>query len=198
MEQCNCGLSLEKSHLKKDGSIIYKSTCRTCRGRKVDKVKQAKYRKSWYSLNKKSENLKSRVWRANNKEVVKMLNIKNKKQRNLYCKNRLKNHINFKLTKYLRTRLYNAIKSNQKVGSAVSDLGCSIGELKKHLESQFESWMNWDNWGPYDPNKDTWHLDHKEALANFDLTNIEELKKVCSYTNLRPYKAIDNILKGSN
>ena len=25
-------------------------------------------------------------------------------------------------------------------------------DLKNHLESQFEDWMNWNNWGIYSPN----------------------------------------------
>ena len=45
--------------------------------------------------------------------------------------------LNNRLRGALRNRLNRAIKGNYKAGSAVSDLGCSIEELKKHLESQF-------------------------------------------------------------
>ena len=47
----------------------------------------------------------------------------------------------------LRGRLSSAIKNNQKAGSAVSDLGCTIDELKSQLESQFTEGMSWDNHG---------------------------------------------------
>ena len=37
----------------------------------------------------------------------------------------------------LRLRVNHAIHNNQKGGSAVRDLGCSMVELKEHLEKQF-------------------------------------------------------------
>ena len=123
-------------------------------------------------------------------------------KKDLFLKEKLGNNykeevrLKEKIKGNLRNRLNQAIKNNQKIGSAVSDLGCSIEELKAHLESQFESWMSWDNWGPYDVNRDTWQIDHIEALANFDLTNKEEFKIVCHYSNLRPLKTIENLRKG--
>ena len=90
----------------------------------------------------------------------------------------------------LRSRLNSAIKRDQKSGSAVKDLGCTIEELKLYLESQFEDNMSWDNHGE-------WHIDHIKPLASFDLTNEEELKKACNYTNLQPLWAKDNLKKGA-
>lgn len=40
-------------------------------------------------------------------------------------------------------------------------------------------------------------IDHHLALANFDLTSPEELKKACHYTNLKPMWAKDNIKKSN-
>jgi hypothetical protein len=60
---------------------------------------------------------------------------------------RIKTDLGFKLQKRLRTRLWHALKSNQKSGSAVRDLGCSIAELKLYLESKFKPGMSWDNYG---------------------------------------------------
>lgn len=45
--------------------------------------------------------------------------------------------IQFRIRKALRARVYIAIYGNQKAGSAVRDLGCSIEELKQYLEQQF-------------------------------------------------------------
>lgn len=99
--------------------------------------------------------------------------------------------ISFKLKANLRTRLGQAIRNNQKSGSAIDDLGCSIEELKKHLELQFKEGMNWDNW-----TRDGWHIDHIKSLASFDLTDEEQFKQAVHYTNLQPMWAKDNLKKG--
>lgn len=136
----------------------------------------------WYKLNKSKKLATNSRWKKDNKDYV------NSWYRE-YKSNREKEDINFKIKNNLRTRLWHAIKNNQKVGSAIEDLGCSIEELKKHLESQFQEGMNWGNYGE-------WHIDHIEALANFDLTNYSELRKACNYSNLQPLWAEDNLKKG--
>ena len=67
-------------------------------------------------------------------------------------------------------------------------LGCSFIDFRIYLESKFESWMNWQNYGnPKDgliePNK-TWDIDHNIPLSS--ATNEEELLKLNHYTNLQP------------
>lgn len=100
--------------------------------------------------------------------------------------------INFKMTCVLRARLNQAIKNNNKSGSALSDLGCSIEEFKQYLESLFEPGMTWDNWS-----RTGWHIDHIKPLSAFDLTNPNQIKDACNYTNLQPMWAVDNISKGA-
>ena len=117
---------------------------------------------------------------------------KNKEKRKSYHRNKYSNDINFQLSDVLRSRLRKALKNNAKSGSAVRDLGCSISELKKYLESQFQEGMSWDNYG-----RDGWHIDHIEPLAAFDLEDKEELKKACHYTNLQPLWAEDNLKKSN-
>lgn len=96
------------------------------------------------------------------------------------------NEINAKISRNLRSRLSIALKTNQKTGSAVRDLGCSVDELKKHLESQFYESdegvpMSWNNYG-----RGGWELDHIKPLSLFDLSNPEQLKLACHYSNLAP------------
>jgi hypothetical protein len=81
-----------------------------------------------------------------------------------------------------------ALRTGQKSGSAIRDLGCTVEELKKHLETHFQPGMTWDNYGE-------WHVDHKIPLSSFDLSNPVEFKKSCHYTNLQPLWALDNIRK---
>lgn len=144
-----------------------------------NKDKYSAYQKEWYQKNKDKFIEYKRKWREANKDR------ENQKKRDRY-----NNDINFKLVNILRARLNSAIRNTQKTGSAVNDLGCSIEELKKHLESKFEPWMSWDNHGE-------WHIDHIIPLASFDLSNPDELKKACHYTNLQPLKASDNMSKNS-
>ena len=54
-----------------------------------------------------------------------------------------------------------------KEGSILMHLPFSIKDLKVHLETKFEPWMNWNNWGVYspavwkddDPSTWTWNID---------------------------------------
>ena len=108
-----------------------------------------------------------------------------------YKRNRIKTDINFRLAHNLRNRLRHAIKNNQKVGSAVRDLGCSVQELKEHLENQFTEGMSWDNYGLYG-----WHIDHITPLASFNLEDREQFLQAANYTNLQPLWAEDNLRKG--
>jgi len=100
--------------------------------------------------------------------------------------------LEFKIANNLRTRLNAAIRNKAKVGSAVSDLGCSIEELIIHLEKLFLPGMTWGNKG-----KDGWHIDHIIPLARFDLTDKKQFLQACHYTNLQPMWAKDNAKKGT-
>jgi hypothetical protein len=83
----------------------------------------------------------------------------------------------------------------------------SIAEFEEYLESKFDWWMNWDNWGVYDPktwNDDdpttwTWQIDHETPRSEFKYTDMEDqaFKDCWAMTNLRPYPAKQNILEGS-
>ncbi len=109
-------------------------------------------------------------------------------------KERLKSNLNTRLSSALRSRLNHALRraKTNKAGSAVKDLGCTIDEFKLYIESQFVEGMNWENYGLYG-----WHIDHKNPLSYFDLSNLDEFKKACHYTNLQPLWATDNLKKGN-
>ena len=126
------------------------------------------------------------------KKYMKTWNKDNFDKRKLHHKNRLKSDIQYKLGCCLRRRLGCALKGNQKVGSAVRDLGCSIVEFKKYIESQFQTGMSWDNYGYRG-----WHLDHKIPLAKFDLTDRQQFLIANHYTNLQPMLGTDNMKKSA-
>jgi hypothetical protein len=104
--------------------------------------------------------------------------------------------INSKIARNLRTRFWIALNGKSKMVSAVQDLGVDIELFKKILESKFydradRTKMTWDNYG-------LWEIDHIKPLSSFDLTNLEEQKKACHYTNLQPLWKEDNRKKSNN
>jgi len=64
-------------------------------------------------------------------------------------------------------------------------LGCSYEEFKEYLESKFEPWMTWDNYGLYNgtPNYG-WDMDH--IIPSSSATTEEGLLKLNHFSNLQP------------
>jgi hypothetical protein len=95
-----------------------------------------------------------------------------------------------RLANLLRTRLRSALKGTVKSARTMELLGCPIEHLVKHLESKFLPGMSWQNHGE-------WHVDHIRPLASFNLTDPEQQRQACHWTNLQPLWAADNIIKGA-
>lgn len=165
--------------------------------REENKEKLRVRRKELYLLNisKKRENRR----RAYNKNIEKNRAY----NRSLYQKNResMRNRYSlWRRKKYsedvsfrLRIILRNRIRSITKGGSLQKSselFGCSVEFLKKYIESQFKSDMNWNNYG-----RVGWHIDHIIPCAMFDLSNSEQQKACFHYTNLQPLWAVDNLRK---
>ena len=180
-----------KDKIKIKGKIYCKSNKDKIKAwRKANKDKIKDRNKVNYEINKDKIKIKQKAYYQYNKDKRKAYNEANRDKINSNKKNRLKTDIQYKLSHNLRLRLHSAIKNNQKIGSAVKDLGCTIDELKTYLESKFQSEMTWDNW-----TIDGWHIDHIKPLASFNLTNKQQFLEACHYTNLQPLWAKDNRLK---
>lgn len=161
--------------------IKYKDKLRPiCKSCYIDNQKI--YQKNNPEINKKAK----KRWLKNNP-------IHYRQYSRSYSKIKYDTDINFKIAHLLRCRLKSAIKHNFKTGSAVKDLGCTIGEFKLYFESLFQSGMTWDN-----HSLSGWHVDHIRPLASFDLTDKDQLLQACHYTNLQPLWALDNIKKSSS
>lgn len=203
-----------KSHKAKDG---YRGSCKECVSKTCKlyydnnaewvNEKNSKYRnlnprpytykpydKNYYENNKENIKLNQERYKQKNIEIIKEKRRQYKqlnKEKIRAAKNkRLKTDINFKLRKSIRNRLQLALKHNYTKGLAFSNLGCSLSDLKLHIEKQFKLGMTWDNW-----RFNGWHLDHIKPLCSFDLTNPEQLKIATHYTNLQPLWAKENLSK---
>lgn len=153
----------------------------------------AKNRKHYHSTIEKQK-IRSKKYYDSHKLERYQARLKRRELRNFTERKRykrIKNDLQYKISKNLRTRLYLAIRQNWKTGSAVKDLGCTIPELKIHLEKNFKEGMSWENIG-------VWHIDHKIPLASFDLTKRSQLLKAVHFSNLQPLWWRDNLLKSNS
>ncbi len=71
-------------------------------------------------------------------------------------------------------------------------LGCPLETFANHLEKQFTSNMNWENYGQY------WHIDHIVPCAAFDLFDLNAQYKCFSYKNCRPLEKTINLSKSDS
>ncbi len=96
--------------------------------------------------------------------------------------------VDFKLRESLSSRVRAAMKNNAKTGLTLDLLGCTIPELKFHLEKLFTEGMTWENYG-------IWHIDHIIPCSIYDLSDPIEQKQCFHFTNLQPLWAVDNLKK---
>lgn len=202
----SCGVKKHITEFPIKSGVKRRGQCKSCINkykrnyRKINRNKMLKMEKLYRENNKE---LLSKIKKKYNDKTIKERSVygkkyhkKNKNKKTQYAKNKRLESINTRLAGNLRSRLRFAIKNDQKVGSAVSDLGCSISELKLHLEKQFYSHpktnekMSWENYGE-------WHIDHIKPLSSFELTDRKQFLEACHYTNLQPLWAEDNLSKGA-
>lgn len=181
----------------------------------VIKLKQSEY----YNINKESLNEKHKKYYDKNKDSIKkyienyrLLNSKEIKNANSeYRKNnkdkikesykksknkRLKNEPLFKLRESISNSIRSSFKRTKHIKNSRTQeiLGCSFEEFKIYLESLWEPWMNWNNYGNpkdgiYELNK-TWDIDHiipsSKGITELDIIKLNHytnLQPLCSYYN---------------
>lgn len=161
----------------------YEHTCPVCKT-KYQSRKNSKYCSGtcrnvvWRNENREKYRLKQQNWVEQNIE-------RHRINQSTYQQTRCKTDILYKLKRRIRARL-GRISFNNNIRT-VEWLGCSIAELKVHLEKQFQEGMSWANYGK-------WHIDHIIPLASAN--SEEEVLKLSHYTNLQPLWAKDNLSKG--
>jgi len=100
----------------------------------------------------------------------------------------------FKVRVLLSKRLALLLKRKGEKKSVATMLlvGCSLEQLKLHLESKFLSGMSWKNHTVHG-----WHVDHIKPCSSFDLTDLEQQKICFHWSNLQPLWWQDNLRKGA-
>jgi hypothetical protein len=129
--------------------------------------------------------IKSRLKRQQNPEYFKGI-LKAYRERN-------RTNVSYQLLRILRNRFRNALRGKLKAEKTSELIGCSIENLRIHLESQFESGMSWDNHGNGDGE---WNVDHVVPCALFDMSSPDHQRRCFHFSNLQPMWHIENIKKG--
>lgn len=141
--------------------------------------------RNWREKNLEKELIRGRVYKKQNRQRLRI------KQKEWLCRSGEK-QLQCRLAINLRTRINIALKSATKSAPLASLLGCTVPELKLHLEKQFAPGMTWDN-----HSRTGWHMDHIKPCASFDLKDPAQQHVCFHFSNLQPLWAIKNLQKGS-
>ncbi len=142
-----------------------------------DKIKQGW--KNYYENNKERLLQNNKEWFKNNRAKI---NANKKKRR--------ENDEMYRLSENLRNLIKSSFKrkTHDKESQTEQILGCTFEEFKVYIESKFELWMNWNNYGDpkdgiFEFNK-TWDIDHIIPLNT--AKTVEDIIRLNHYSNLQP------------
>jgi len=152
------------------------------KNKEIEKEKRKNYR----IKNKDSRKNYQQEYRKKNKESIREKRIQ-------YTKNRYNTDILFKLSTIIRNSIKQSLKIKKyiKNGQTNEIIGCSYQKLKEYLESLFEPWMNWNNYGLYNGELNYgWDIDHIIPLSSAKsesellmLNHFSNLQPLCSHIN---------------
>jgi len=117
---------------------------------------------------------------------------------NKWHKEKYKSDPVWRLRKLVSSRVWEGLKKQNatKRNPTWTVLPYSPQQLKEHLESLFEPWMSWDNYG----NKlGNWSIDHivPHSSFKFDSMDHPDFQKCWALENLRPLDHWENMKKGN-
>ena len=210
----NCYRKKDKEYKKKKYSdpkyrekAITKSKNYSLKNKESISIKNKEKHKKYYAKNKEKILASTKKYYQENKEWYKeyrqqyeKTHPRKNRKRNRSLIDKIRSSISRSISKKIKKM------GETKIDSIIKYLDFNFNELKLHIESQFESWMNWDNFGKYDPktwnDNDSstwkWQIDHIIPHSEFKYASMEEnsFKECWKLNNLRPYSAKQNVLDG--
>lgn len=194
-----------KNSKSKDG---YEGKCKECNktlskiSAQKNKEKVKENHKNWVFKNKDKENNRIKEWQlknkekvkenyknwiSKNKEKIKEYRLLNKENRQIKDKYRKSIDSVYRISCNVRGLTNKAFKRNgfTKNSRTREILGCTFDFLKEYIESKFESWMNWENYGKYNGELNHgWDIDHIIPISSAKTE--DDVIKLSHYNNLQP------------
>lgn len=183
---CNIKKELDQFHhfTRPSGKVYYLKRCKICeshRLREKYKTDNNRKRRQREYANKNRDKIKKYQEEYHKRPEV-------SERRNAKRRQRRKKDENYRLYCNISSRITKKLQRN-KSKRTVHLLGCNIDFFKQWIEWQFNSNMNWDNYGKY------WQIDHVKPCNSFEFTNKKHQEECFNWKNCRPMKSYDNITK---
>lgn len=188
-----------KRAASKDG---FQYRCRSCdtivcnRWRLENPARVKEYSKEWYLENADFARAKTQAWRDNNprkaSEQKKKWCLENREQSLLHRRNsfhrRYKKDPQFTAICAARSRIHGALFGARKSASTDELVG-GIENYVRHIESKFTPEMTWKNFGG------VWEIHHIKPIHTFDMTDPEQQKLACHFSNVEPLTIAEHNLR---
>lgn len=210
--KCNIEKPLDNYHKDKSKKDGYKNYCKLCQKSYSDMFYEKNRDKIIeYSLNYEKNNLdkishkkkiRMKLWGEKNKERRKNYN----REYNIINRDKIKKHKNdnkdsfnrkrrenrnsnilIRVKNNIRTSIYLSIRRGgyTKRTNTYKILGIDYNGFLRYIESKFENWMNWDNYGKYNgEHNHGWDFDHIIPVSS--ASTEEDLISLNHYTNFQP------------
>lgn len=167
-----------------------------------NKEKIAVWKNTYRERNKDKINEYLRQYRENNEDKFKQYSENSKEKRKQYYndtkesrrehrakyfRERKDNDPLFKLSCNIRTMISNALshRGYVKESNTSNIIGIEFESFKSYIESYFEDWMTWNNYGMYNGELNYgWDIDHIIPLSSAKTE--EDILRLNYYTNLQP------------
>ena len=179
---------------KKEKSLDgHRNQCKKCLYVKRNERFQLLSDEEKEQIRKRKNELKRKYWKNNIEDPE--FKLRQKKRRRENHLKRMEEPL-YKLKVSFSRRLNKLLKRVECDRSTnkpyyLDKLGCSFEEFKIYLESKFEDWMTWENYGKYNGELNYgWDIDHiiplSKAITENDIYNLSHymnLQPLCSRVN---------------
>ena len=181
---CSCNYTKPKSDFR-----THRKSCKKC-----ENIKDYRSRKNSNCISNTYEYKRHHQLKRKDK-----INISMK----IYKKKRKHTDIIYRVSLIMCRIVGDAIRSytkNRKSKGTIETIGLSHKDFINYIESKFEPWMNWENYGKYNGELNYgWDIDHIIPLSSakseeevYKLNYYSNLQPLCSYTNR--YIKVDKII----